>query len=303
LITIVGPTAVGKTAAAIELAARLDGEIVSADSRLLYRGMDIGTAKPSAEERIRILHHLIDVTNPDQAWSLAQFQGAARQAIGEIHSRGRLPFLVGGTGQYIRAVLESWVIPSGEPNLRLRVILEEWARTIGPEGLHARLATLDPLAAGSIDYRNLRRTVRAMEVILLTGRPFSGQRRAGPPEYRALLLGLSMPRPLLYARIDARIDAMVSAGLALEVNRLLSQGYSPRLPALSAIGYLEIAEHLQGSISLEEAIRRIKQRTRQFVRRQANWFKAQDRNIHWFEVGPGMLDTMEERIRHWLATD
>jgi tRNA dimethylallyltransferase len=303
LIIILGPTGVGKTEAALELAVRLDGEIVSADSRLLYRGMDIGTAKPTAEERARVPHHLIDVTDPDQTWNLAFFQRAARRAIEEIHARDRLPFLVGGTGQYIRAVLESWEIPQGEPDPGLRTVLEKWAREVGAESLHNRLAILDPRAAERIDFRNLRRTVRALEVILLTGRLFSEQRRAGSSDYRVLSLGLTMPRPLLYARIDDRIDAMLATGFLPEVQGLLDRGYSPNLPALSAIGYPEIVAHLQGSISLEEAIRRIRRRTRQFVRRQANWFKGQDQNIRWFEVGAEMVDEMENSIRDWLATD
>ncbi len=285
LVVIVGPTAVGKTEIAIQLAESLNGEIVSADSRLFYRGMDIGTAKPTADERRRVPHHLIDVANPDEIWSLATFQQQACQAITGIHARNRLPFLVGGTGQYIRAVTQAWAVPHVSPNPRLRAALEAWAMEIGKDGLHARLAILDPQAAAGIDLRNLRRTVRALEVILSTGRRFSQQRQRGASPYRLLVLGLNRPRKELYARIDARVDAMIQAGLLEEVRHLLELGYSPDLPTLSAIGYLEMIAYLQGKVSLEEAVMLIKRHTHLFVRRQANWFKPGDPDIHWFVAG------------------
>jgi tRNA dimethylallyltransferase len=300
LVIILGPTAVGKTEIAIQLADRLNGEIVSADSRLFYRGMDIGTAKPSLAERARVPHHLIDIADPDQVWSLATFQKAARQAIAEIDARGRLPFLVGGTGQYVRAVTEGWNIPRVEPDLRLRSALESWARELGPEGFHARLAVLDPQAAASIDPRNVRRTVRALEVILSTGQRFSIQRQRGASPYRLLQLGLNRSRQDLYARLDERIQAMLDGGLVAEVRALLDHGYSPDLPPLSAIGYREIVAYLQDKISLEEAVVQMKRKTRLFVRRQANWFKADDPQIHWFQAGPEALEQMEMLIRAWL---
>ncbi len=303
LIVILGPTAVGKTEVALQLAERLHGEIVSADSRLLYRGMDIGTAKPTLTEQARVPHHLVDVTDPDEAWSLAVFQRAAYQAIGGIQARGRLPFLVGGTGQYIRAVIEGWEIPEVEPDPRLRVALEKWAGEIGAEGLHARLSALDPAAAARIDPPNLRRTVRALEVILHTGRRFSAQKgRRGSP-YRTLILGLNRPRPELYERIDARIQAMLDAGLIEEVGGLLKQGYSPDLPPLSAIGYRQIIAYLQNEITLDEVLVQMKRITRQFVRRQANWFKADDPNILWFRAGPGIAAEMEQAIHQFIKTD
>lgn len=297
LVVILGPTAVGKTGAAIELALRLDGEVVSADSRLFYRGMDIGTAKPALEERAGVPHHLVDVSDPEQTWSLAVFQEQARRAISEIHQRGKLPFLVGGTGQYVRAVVHGWKPPQVEPDPRLRAALEAWAARIGPAGLHARLARLDPDAAQSIDYRNLRRTVRALEVIFSTGRLFSSQRVSEPASYRLLQLGLTLPRPELYERIDARIEAMLEQGLVEEVQELLQDGYSPELPSFSAIGYREISAYIQGEISLEEARELMKRNTRAFVRRQANWFKLSDPQIHWFQPGPEALEAMERLIR------
>jgi tRNA dimethylallyltransferase len=298
---ILGPTAVGKTEVSLQLAGRFNGEIISADSRLFYRGMDIGTAKPSPEERRRVPHHLIDVADPHQVWSLATFQVQAREAIAGIHARGRLPFLVGGTGQYLRAVVQGWQVPVAAPNPRLRAALEAWAAEIGAQGLHARLARLDPQAAARSDYRNLRRTVRAVEVILTTGRRFSDLRRRGPSPYRLLQLGLSRPRAELYARIDARIDAMLAAGLVEEVRALLARGYEPHLPTLSAIGYREIIAYLQGELSLEEAVAQMRRATRTFVRRQANWFKASDPDIDWHHVGPGTLEELAACIRAWLA--
>jgi tRNA dimethylallyltransferase len=301
LAVIVGPTAVGKTEISIQLADRMAGEIVSADSRLFYRGMDVGTAKPTLSQRARVPHHLVDVVDPDQVWSLALFQEAAYRAIAEIHARGRLPFLVGGTGQYVRAVTEGWVIPKARPGPRLRQALQNWAAEIGPARLHERLAVLDPNAAAKIDYRNLRRTVRALEVILSTGQPFSAQRRKETPRYRSLQIGLTRPRKELYARIDARIDAMLAEGLVEEVRELLSQGYSPDLPTLSAIGYRDIVAYLEGKISLGEAVKLIKRHTRHFVRRQANWFKVDDPSIHWFRVKPDTVDEIEQLIRAWLS--
>ena len=300
LILIVGPTAVGKTEAAIQLAQLLNGEIISADSRLLYRGMDIGTAKPSLAERRRVPHHLIDVANPDQVWGLATFQHAAHEAIAGIHQRGRLPLLVGGTGQYIRAVIEGWDIPKAAPDPHLRQALEHWAEQIGPDGLHSRLAALDPQAAASIDPRNVRRTVRAVEVILSTGQRFSTQRQRQPTPYRTLQIGLTCPRPELYARIDARIHAMIETGFLQEVEALLARGYSPDLPTLSAIGYGEMVQHLQGKLSMEEAIALMKKRTRIFVRRQANWFKEADPQIHWFQMQEQTIPEIAALIQNWL---
>jgi len=300
LVVIVGPTGVGKTELSIQLALRLDGEIVSADSRLFYRGMDIGTAKPSLTDGALVPHHLIDVANPDQVWSLAIFQEAANQAIHAVHSSGHLPFLVGGTGQYIRAIVEGWSLPKVKPNPKLRSALEEWAEEITPQGLHDRLRILDAASAEQIDARNLRRTIRALEVILTTGKKFSGQRRQQPAPYNTFTIGVFRPRDELYNRIDIRIQEMIDAGFEQEVQSLLNRGYSPDLPPLSAIGYNEMIEHLYGRLSLTEAIERMKQRTRIFVRRQANWFKLSDPNIRWYDALPHSQDQIVEDIRIWL---
>lgn len=292
LLAIVGPTAVGKTEISLQLAERLSGEIISADSRLFYRGMDIGTAKPSPAERTRVPHHLIDVAEPHETWSLAIFQQAAAQAITGIHERGKLPFLVGGTGQYIRAVTRAWTPPVQAPHPRLRNALEALANARGKDWLHARLAVLDPVAVENIDPRNLRRTIRALEVILSTGKRFSEQRGRSESPYRLLTIGLNRPRPELYARLDARIEAMFANGLLDEVQKLLERGYSSDLPSLSAIGYCQCVAVLQGKMSREQAVLEIKRATRAFVRRQANWFKPDDPEIHWFDAGQTRVDEL-----------
>ncbi|MCZ7551357.1 MAG: tRNA (adenosine(37)-N6)-dimethylallyltransferase MiaA [Anaerolineales bacterium] len=300
LVVILGPTAAGKTEIALRLAERLNGEIVSADSRLFYRGMNIGTAKPSPQDLRRVPHHLINVADPDETWSLAMFQEKARAAISEIHARGNLPLMVGGTGQYLRAVTEGWQAPAVEPDPRLRQILTDWGGQIGADALHARLAALDPHAAAQIDARNLRRTVRALEVILSSGRRFSQQRTRTPAPYRVLTLGLQRSRTELYARIDARIEAMIASGLVDEVRGLLAQGYSPDLPAFSAIGYREVIAYLQGRISQAQALLEMKRATRVFVRRQANWFKQDNADIQWFDASQDPTARMEAAIRGFL---
>lgn len=300
LVALVGPTAVGKTETAILLAERLDAEIISADSRLFYRGMDIGTAKPTSAEMERVPHHLIDVADPDHIWSLARFQQEVQQCILNIRARERLPLLVGGTGQYIRAVIEGWAPPPAAPDPRLREALTQWAHQVSADGLHARLSSLDRVAAASIDPRNLRRTIRALEVIFSTGRRFSEQRQHGESPYRLLILGLMRPRKELYERVDARIAEMFAVGFVDEVRALLAKGYQPDLPTMSAIGYQQVCAHLRGEMTLDDVVVQMKRRTRQFVRRQANWFKADDPQISWFMAVEGVVDEMENVCREWL---
>jgi tRNA dimethylallyltransferase len=296
VVVILGPTAVGKTAIAIQLAEKLNGEIISADSRLFYRGMDIGTAKPTRQDRLWVPHHLIDIANPDEIISLAVFQKKTEHAIRNIYGHHHLPFLVGGTGQFLRSIIEGWQIPPVAPNPGLRQALQHWASQLGADELHAKLARLDPLAAKNIDPSNVRRTIRALEVILTTGKRFSEQRRKGNQLYDLLLVGLTLPREALYQRIDMRIDRMIEAGFMDEVRHLLEQGYSPSLPTLSAIGYAELVATIQGNITLEEAIILMKRRTRNFVRRQANWFRKDDPEIHWFDVSADEVGNIEKLI-------
>jgi tRNA dimethylallyltransferase len=296
LIVLVGPTAVGKTLKAIQLAEMLNGEIVSADSRLFYRGMDIGTAKPSPAEQARIPHHLIDVAEPDQVWSITVFQQAAKDAISQIHSRGKLPFLVGGSGQYVHAVTKGWTPPRIKPNPELRKELEKLAEVNGHVWLHDRLVALDPSAAEKIDPRNVRRTIRALEVILTSGHLFSEQKGQLPSPYSLVEVGLSMPRVELYQRIDARIEAMFEQGLIGEVERLLKKGFSPDLPTMSAIGYRECAKVIEGTLTVEDAKVQMRKATRIFVRRQSNWFKENDPGISWFDSN----SSIQEIVSHIL---
>ena len=300
LILIVGPTAVGKTELAIQLVERMNGEIVSADSRLFYRGMDIGTAKPTREELARVPHHLIDIADPDEILSLAVFQGKAREAITDIHTRNKIPFLVGGTGQYIRAVTEGWIPPEVKPDERLRGELERMKEEKGAQWLYEKLQGFDPVAAEKIDARNYRRTIRALEVIMTTGRSFSEQRGQGESPYHLITIGLTRPRAELYERVDQRIDMMFSSGFLDEVRNLLAKGYSPSLPTMSAIGYRECVRVIHGELSEEQAEAEIRRATRVFVRRQANWFKESDPNIRWFRVKVGIVESMETYVRQSL---
>lgn len=297
LIFIVGPTAVGKTEIAIQLAEQLNGEIVSADSRLFYRGMDIGTAKPTRAEQARVPHHLIDIADPDEILSLAVFQQRAREAIADIHTRNKLPFLVGGTGQYIRAVTEGWTPPEVKPNEQLRSELEREKDEKGTYWLHDKLRALDPVAAEKIDARNYRRTIRALEVIQTTGRRFSEQRGQSESQYHLISIGLTRPRAELYERVDQRIEDMFAGGLLDEVKSLLAKGYSPALPTMSAIGYRECIRVVKGELSEEQAKAEIRRATRVFVRRQANWFKESNPNIQWFRVESAVTDEIREHIQ------
>jgi tRNA dimethylallyltransferase len=297
LVLIVGPTAVGKTEISIQLAEKLNGEIVSADSRLFYRGMDIGTAKPSPEEQARVPHHLIDIANPDEILSLAVFQQQANEIITDIHTRNKLPFLVGGTGQYVRAVTQGWTPPEVKPDEALRKELESQKEENGIYWLHDKLKGLDPEAASKIDARNYRRTIRALEVISATGKKFSEQRGQSDSPYHLITIGLIRPREELYQRVDLRIEMMFANGFLGEVKSLLEKGYSPSLPTMSAIGYRECVSVIKGELTEEQAKVQIRRATRVYVRRQANWFKESDPNIHWFKVEDGITGVIEKNIR------
>jgi tRNA dimethylallyltransferase len=290
VLILIGPTAVGKTDLSIELAQTLHCEIISADSRLFYRGMDIGTAKPTVEQQQMVPHHLIDIAEPDQVISLSIFQQMALQQIAEIGGRGKIPLIVGGTGQYIKAITEGWEIPPQEPDERLRSVIEKWGGEIGAASLHQRLAIIDPAAAQRIEYQNIRRTVRALEVIFLTGKRFSEQKQKKTPQFNFWMIGLNRPRVELYARIDERIEKMFAEGLVEETEKLLALGFDSANPNLSAIGYREVGEYLAGKTSLAEAKAMMKKKTREFVRRQANWFKLSDPSIHWYEMESNVKD-------------
>lgn len=302
LIAILGPTAVGKTALSLDLAARFCGEIVGADSRQIYQGMDIGTAKPSAEERARIPHHLIDVQPPHRPLALAAYQRMAFAAIDAIHQRRRVPFLVGGSALYLRAVTEGLRIPAVAPNPALRAGLEAFARQNGRAALHARLHALDPSAAARIHPHNVRRVVRALEIVQTTGRGKNEIETAMPPPYRILKIGLDLPRPLLHERIDRRLLEMVASGLVEEMAALLSAGYSPDLPALSSLGYKEIAAYLDGEITLAAAVERIGVETRRFVRHQYTWFRRLP-DIHWFDDSHAPQPSIRTLVAAFLRSE
>ena len=296
LILIVGPTAVGKTRFAITLAQEINGEIISADSRSFYRGMDIGTAKPTQEEQALVPHHLVNIAEPDETISLNLFLKLVHSTIKGVHSRGKIPILVGGTGQYMRSILDGWQIPEGEPDKTLRLVLESLAKAEGESLFHEQLAVLDKEAALTIDPKNQRRVVRAMEVIFTTGRKFSEQKtRTGCP-YSNLVIGLTLPREVLYARVDARIEQMVKAGLESETRSLVEKGYTWDLPSMSAIGYKEMGMMIRGEITETEAIVLMKKRTRIFIRRQAAWFKPDDTGIHWFDADREILQSVENLL-------
>jgi tRNA dimethylallyltransferase len=296
LLVVVGPTAAGKTALAVRLAqalGRRNGagvEIISADSRQIYRQMDIGTAKPTPEELSAAPHHMLDVVDPDQVLSVAEYQRMAYALIDAITERGHLPVLVGGTGQYVHAVLEGWTIPEVAPQPELRLRLEERAAAEGSAALHAYLATLDPVAAARIDYRNRRRVIRALEVYLVTGELISTLQRKSPPPYLVYQLGVTRPRPTLYARIDARVDAMLAHGLVEEVARLVRAGYGWELPSMTGLGYRQIGAYLRGEMSLAQSVALIKKQTHRFVHQQGTWFRPNDPAIHWVDPDEASLD-------------
>lgn len=299
LLVIVGATAVGKTALSLQLAQQFDGEIVSADSRLFYRGMDIGTAKPTAAEQARLPHHLIDICDPNETLTLAAYQRLAYATIDRIQGNGRLPILVGGTGQYVRAVVEGWGIPEVAPQPALRAAL---AALGGPE-LARWLRHLDPAAAEKLDPRNVRRVIRALEVTLLKGRPISELQRKNPPPYRIAQIGLHRERESLYQRIDERVDVMMAAGLLAELEGLRDGGYGRHLPSMSGLGYRQLWAYLTGEMALDEAVERIKFETHRFARQQSTWFRRDDPMIEWFDLGEeaDVVTAVTTFVSKWLA--
>jgi len=297
LVVIVGPTAVGKSQLALRLAQAFNGEIVSADSRQVYRHMDIGTAKPSREELARVPHHLINIVNPDEDFSLAQYQQLAYRAIEDIQRRSKLALLVGGSGLYIWSVLEGWGIPQVPPDLQFRHSLEEKAARVGQDELYQELKQVDPVAAQKIDRRNVRRTIRALEVYRGAETPLSQLQHKKAPPFNTFIIGLTTDRGELYRRIDLRVDEMIKQGLVAEVERLVNRHYDLALPALSGIGYKQIGMFLRGELTLAAAIQQIKFETHRFVRHQYNWFRLEDDRIKWFDI----LDKAELEITAQLA--
>lgn len=284
LVAIIGPTGVGKTELAIHLAQRYYGEIINADSRQIYRFIDIGTAKPSKEELASVPHHLFDIIEPNQQFSLAEYQKLAYQAISDIQKRNKLPFLVGGSGLYVWAVLEGWLVPKVAPNELFRLELEQRAAGGKADELYQELLQIDPVAAGKIDPRNVRRVIRALEVTKTGTRPFSELQQKQPPPFQTLIIGLTAERKELYQRVDERIDGMINSGFITEVTQLMAMGYDLDLPAMSSIGYREIGQYLKGELTLEQAVYKIKVGTHRFIRHQCAWFRLKDERIKWFDV-------------------
>ncbi|HHW60932.1 MAG TPA: tRNA (adenosine(37)-N6)-dimethylallyltransferase MiaA [Syntrophomonadaceae bacterium] len=283
LVTIVGPTAVGKTATAIQVAEKVGGEIISCDSMQVYRGMDIGTAKASIEEQQKIPHHLIDILSPDEDFSVADYQAMAKEKIQDITSRGKIPILVGGTGLYYQAVVDNYYFFPMESRQQARRHLENMCADHGLAYLYQILSAVDQEYAIKIGPNDKKRIIRALEVYHLTGIPFSQFQIKNPHTYKLLPIGLTMPRDLLYQRIEQRVDQMLAEGLVEEVYRLSQAGYNLDLNAMNALGYKQVYYYLQGWATWEEMVDEIKLETRRFAKRQCTWFRK-DKRIHWFDV-------------------
>ena len=296
LVAIVGPTALGKTALAVALATECNAEIVSADSRQVYCGLDIGTAKPTAAERAQAPHHVIDVAAADCAsFSVAVWRAQAENALADIAARRKRPWLIGGTGLYVQSIVDGLEFPSVPPQPKLRAELQSQLGSEGVAALSARLERLDPVAAAQIDQRNPRRLIRALEVCIVSGMPFSAQRTQRPPPYAILQLGLCAARATLYQRIDARVDRMIAAGFVEEVAGLLAAGVTAELPSMQSAGYRQLAAYVQGTCTLAEAIQQTKYATHQLAKRQETWFRKQ-KGIQWIEIGPDAVEIARERI-------
>ena len=284
MIAIVGPTAVGKSELALYLAQYLPVEIVGADSRQVYRYMDIGTNKPSPAERASVPHHIIDIIEPDEDFSLAMYHQLAYEALRAIQQKDKLPLLVGGSGLYVWSLVEGWKIPQVPPAQERRSQLEARAEQEGSQNLYQELKDIDPVAAVKINPGNVRRIIRALEIYHATGQHPSQLQRKEVPDFSILLIGLTQERSELYRMIDWRVDKMIQSGLVEEVEQLLVKGYSPSLPSMSGIGYRQIVQSLRGEMTLPEAIDKIKYETHRLARHQYAWFRLNDNRIHWYDV-------------------
>ncbi len=283
LAAVVGPTGVGKSRVAVEIAGQFGGEIISCDSMQIYKGMDIGTAKISLPERKGIAHHMIDIVSPDMGYSVADYQREACRLIGEIHGRNKVPILVGGTGLYYQAVVDDYSLYpiKSDPLVRLR--LQEEVRLIGCQAMHDRLEMIDPIAAAKIEVNDQKRIIRALESIEASGQLFSALQRSNPEKYDLTAVGITMPRADLYARVDQRVDEMIQCGLRTEVEKLIADGYNQNLNPMQALGYAQIIAYMDGRISWQDCIGQIKMETRRYAKRQLTWFRR-DQRIRWFDV-------------------
>ncbi|MBP2240221.1 tRNA dimethylallyltransferase [Cytobacillus eiseniae] len=302
LLVLIGPTAVGKTKLSIELAKRFNGEIISGDSMQIYRGMDIGTAKIKQEEMDGVPHHLIDIKNPDEPFSVAEFQQLVREKIAEITSRNKLPMIVGGTGLYIQSVIYDYQFSDAPSDDSFRRVLEEKAKIDGNEKLHQELMEVDPESASKIHPNNIRRVIRALEVIHCTGKTVSDYQERQVPDllYQTVIIGLTMEREILYGRINQRVDLMVQEGLLPEVENLFHQGVKD-CQSIQAIGYKEIYQYLNHRSSLEDAIEQLKQNSRRYAKRQLTWFRNK-MNVDWFEMTATINSANVEKKLNEIST-
>lgn len=305
LLIILGPTAVGKTDISVQVAKEINGEIISADSMLIYRYMNIGTAKPTEEEMEGVPHHLIDIIYPDQPFSVADYCVEAEKIIKEVRNRGKLPMLVGGTALYLKAFTEKYSFPEIQSDLELRDRLQEEAQKYGNEYLHQKLSQIDPPTAQRLHPNDLRRIIRAIEIHQLTGVPLSIQaKKEKQSNHHLVVIGLIRPREEIYQRINKRVDQMIELGLVEEVDQLLKMGYSPDLVSMQGLGYKEIVSYLTGQYSLERATELLKRNTRHFAKRQLTWFRKEE-DIYWvdlskFNVKEGVI---EEIVKVFLLKE
>lgn len=298
LVAIVGPTAIGKSAAAVSVSQRYNGEVVNADSRQIYKYMDIGTAKPSIREQQGIPHHLLDIIFPDNAYSVALYKRSAVSAISQIQAKGKLPVIVGGSGQYIWSVLEGWQIPEVKPDFEFRRSMQQESIRDGGISLYLKLKDIDPVTASRILPGNIRRTIRALEIYRKTGqKPSVLQTKVGL-DYPVLIIGMTAPRNVLYERINLRTDNMINAGFVDEVQELINLGYSDDLPSMSSLGYGQLSKYLKGKMSLIDAVQQIKYKTHRFARSQYSWFRLNDNRIHWFDIN----DDIQNKINYTIQT-
>ncbi|MGQ9546625.1 MAG: tRNA (adenosine(37)-N6)-dimethylallyltransferase MiaA [Dehalococcoidia bacterium] len=301
MIAIVGPTAAGKSELALRLAEYFPLEIISADSRQVYRHMDIGTNKPGMAERAAVPHHVIDVVDPDQDFSLAMYHQLAIEALEAIRHKSKLPLLVGGSGLYVWSLIEGWRIPQVPPDQKLRHELEARAEQEGSQSLYRELENIDPVAAEKINPGNVRRIIRALEIYRTTGQPPSQLRRKQAAGCPALIIGLTQQRNELYEKIDRRVDEMIRKGLVEEVQQLLKNGYSRSLPSMSGIGYKQISQYLAGEMTLREAIDKIKYETHRLARHQYAWFRLGDSRIHWLGTGKVAVEQAKNFIESFTG--
>ncbi|MFZ5644188.1 MAG: tRNA (adenosine(37)-N6)-dimethylallyltransferase MiaA [Bacillota bacterium] len=295
LLAIVGPTATGKTDVSVIVARNLNGEIISADSMLIYRNMDIGTAKPYPEERGGVPHYMIDVVNPDEDFNVSLYCKYIKNILDSIYKRKKLPLLVGGTGLYIRSVVDGYNFTEAGSDPELREKLLHECETMGKIALHEKLRGVDPESASRLHINDVKRVIRALEVYYLSGKTISeSSDRSGSGKYNLKMFGLTMDRALLYERIEKRVDRMILRGLVDEVKSLLERGYSEELTSMQGLGYKEIILYLKGKMTLEEAVDLLKKRTRNFAKRQLTWFRR-DNRIIWIDVaGRGPAEVAAE---------